>query len=106
MDNLIPFIIIFFLILLSITMFILAFAKPKQQEDINLRLKKLSTTPTTEKSVQKTGYQKLNNEFNQITKRVAPLAEKIINPNLEENYRIKLIKAGKYQTDVTNFIST
>jgi tight adherence protein C len=105
MNNIITVIIIFFLLLLSITMFILAFAKPKQQEDINVRLEKLRTTqagaaPRPEK------YGKVSQEFNQVIKRVAPLAERLINPNLEENYRAKLIKAGKYQTDVITFIST
>jgi tight adherence protein C len=88
-------------------MFILAFAKPRQQEDINVRLEKLRTPAVTEKPDKKTGANaRVKNEFSQITKRVAPLAEKLLNPNLEETYRVKLIKAGKYQTDAITFIST
>ncbi len=108
MNNPIIVITIFFLILASITMFILAFAKPKQKEDIATRLEKLKSTHDAGKTTQNQENkknEKLKEELDQISKRVAPIAEKILNPKTEENYKIKLIQAGKYDTSVIAFIS-
>jgi len=98
---------IFFLIITSITLLILSFAKPKQKEDIANRLEKLKIrTETQQKQNFKESKVKIEKEINNLKKRVNPIATKISTPKLLKNYQELLIKAGKYNDNGMNLIST
>lgn len=95
---------IFVLFFLSIMMLILAFAKPKEKEDIALRLEKIKTKhEDIQKKEEDERYKRIKNELNLIAKKVAPFAEKTLNDKNKKSIKEKLIKAGKYDTDVVNF---
>jgi len=110
MNDPIIIVIIFFLLLVSLTMFILAFAKPKQKEDIVQRLEKLRTsaeekTLNPDKDLDEKKL-KTKKEIDNLSKKFSPLIEKVLNGKLEQDYREKLTKAGKYDTSVANFMTT
>lgn len=95
---------IFVLFFLSIMMFILAFAKPKEKEDINARLEKIKIKhEDIQKKEEDERYKRIRNELNLIAKKVAPFAEKTLNDKSKKSIETKLIKAGKYDTNVVNF---
>lgn len=98
---------IFLLLLVSVSMFILAFAKPKQKEDIAVRLEKIKanqefTIVDKDKAKKDSALQK---ELLKIVKNLEPISNKIVSEKLRASYQSKLIKAGKYDTTVEVFTS-
>lgn len=96
---------IFLLLMLSISMFILAFAKPKQKEDIALRLEKLKNQDNEKPKIDLEKFSPIRKELIKFAKNVEPIAEKILSDKVKENYKAKLIKAGKYDVTVEVFTS-
>ncbi|GIW21047.1 MAG: type II secretion system protein [Candidatus Sericytochromatia bacterium] len=97
---------IFLLLLVSITIFIMSFAKPKQKADITSRLDKIKKEYDSQKlSNIKSGKDAIKLEFEEFTKRISPIASKTLNKRLEEVYRKKLDQAGKYDVSVIKFVS-
>jgi tight adherence protein C len=95
---------IFVLLFISIMMFVLAFAKPKEKDDIAVRLEKIKTKHEDLKQKQEDErYKKIRNELNLIAKKIAPFAEKTLNEKSTKSIENKLIKAGKYDASVINF---
>lgn len=94
---------IFVLFFLSIMMFVLAFAKPKEKEDIALRLEKLKSQHDEQKQKEEDErYKKIKGELNLLTKKIAPLAQKTLNEKNSKSIALKLIKAGKYESNPLN----
>lgn len=96
---------IFLLLLVSVSMFILAFAKPKQKEDIAVRLEKIKANQEftiVDKAKKDSALQK---ELLKIVKNLEPISNKIVSEKLRASYQSKLIKAGKYDTSVEVFTS-
>lgn len=107
MGNLLNILIIVVLVLVSITMFILAFAKPKQQEEITNRLEKIKLThdvEQTKRDVDKK-YNKLRQEVERLGKNFNPVADRLLNETAKADLEAKLIKAGKYDKDPTSFVA-
>lgn len=97
---------IFLLVLISLTVFIMSFAKPKQKKDITSRLDKIKKEYDNEKIVNiKSGKDAIKLEFDEFTKRITPIANKTLNKKLEEVYRVKLNQAGNYEVPVIKFVS-
>lgn len=98
---------IFVLFFLSIMMFVLAFAKPKEKEDIVLRLEKIKTKhEDIKQKEQDERYKKIKGELNSLAKKIAPFAEKTLNEKSTKSIQAKLIKAGKYDASVVNFATS
>lgn len=98
---------IFILFFISIMMFVLAFAKPKEKEDIALRLEKIKTQHNEEqKKNEDERYKRFKGELSVFTKKLAPFAEKTINEKSAKNIQTKLIKAGKYESNVIAFATS
>lgn len=108
MGNILNVIIIVALVLISGTMFVLAFAKPKQKEEITNRLEKFKVSHDVESSKKDVDkrYSKLRSEVERLTKNLNPVADKIINEEKRADLQKKLIKAGKYDVDPTTFVAT
>jgi len=107
MGNIVNILIIAGLVIVSITMFILAFAKPKQQEEITTRLEKFKVTHDVEiskRDVDKRN-QRLRQEVERLSKNFNPVADRLLNEHSRSDLKEKLIKAGKYDTDPTTFVA-
>ncbi len=98
---------IFVLFFISIMLLILAFAKPKEKEDIALRLEKLKSQHSAEdKKAEDERYKRFKGELSVFTKKIAPFAEKTINEKTSKNIEQKLIKAGLYESSPLNFATS
>lgn len=98
---------IFILFFISIMMFVLAFAKPKEKEDIALRLEKIKIQHSEEqKKNEDERYKRFKGELSVFTKKLAPFAEKTINEKSAKNIQTKLIKAGKYEANPIGFATS
>lgn len=98
---------IFLLILVSFTIFVMSFTKPKQKADLSNRLGKIKKEYDANSITNKDKSNKeiLKLEFDQFAKKINPIASKTLNKRLEEVYRVKLNQAGKYETPVIKFVS-
>lgn len=108
MDSQLIIFIIFFLILVSMTLLIMAFAKPKQKEDITIRLEKLRNLQINEAEQAKKRderYDKIKKEYKQFSRRINPFAQRLLNPKTEEQLKTKFIKAGNYDQESITFIT-
>lgn len=94
---------IFILLMGSVTMLILAFAKPKEKDDINIRLEKLKNQQPIIKGETNKKPDKLQTEINQLLRTVAPLAKRMLSPKAADTLNVKLLRAGKYETNPLNF---
>lgn len=107
MGNPLIIIAIFLLMLVSISMFILAFAKPKQKEDIAARLEKIKSNQDfaivdKDKDKKTSALQK---ELFKVIKNLEPISNKLVSEKLRKSYQARLVKAGKYDTTVEMFTS-
>lgn len=98
---------IFVLFFISIMLLVLAFAKPKEKEDIAIRLEKLKTQHSDDqKKEEDERYKRLKGELSLFSKKIAPLAQKTINAKTSKTIEDKLIKAGLYESSPLSFATS
>lgn len=98
---------IFALLLLAVTMFVMAFAKPKQQEDITQRVRRLQERVVTGalKAPAGKSQDKMAQAAAQSRHLLAPLVKKTLTPQVAEELQSLLLLAGRYDETPADLVS-